>query len=172
MLYYVQTDQEPLQVEVTEEENGNLKVQLPSSQAVSVDLKAILGNKVFSVLIDGKSFDVHFEQAEEANQYTLTVNGIAYPVKVESERQHRLATLAPRSNLAGGDVSVKAPMPGLVTIVRVQEGDTVNQGDRLVVLEAMKMENELRAPRAGTIKTINVTAGQTVEQNKVLVVIE
>jgi biotin carboxyl carrier protein len=139
---------------------------------VTVDIKAVLGHKVFSVLIDGKSYEVYFEKGEEANQYSIVLEGVAYPVKVETERQHRLATLAPRSNAASGEVSIKSPMPGLVTIVRVQEGDTVNQGDRLVVLEAMKMENELRAPRAGMIKTINVKPGQTVEQNKVLVVIE
>lgn len=172
MLYYVQTDQDALPVEVVDTENGNFTVQLSSAQSVTVNLTAILGNKVFSVLIEGKSHEVYFEKSEEPNEYAVVIGGVAYPVKVESERQHRLATLTPRSNVGSGEVSIKAPMPGLVTIVRVQVGDQVEQGDRLVVLEAMKMENELKSPRAGTVKAVNVSAGQTVEQNKVLVVLE
>lgn len=123
-------------------------------------------------MVEGKSHEVFFEKGEEPDQYQVGLAGSIHTVQIQTERQHRLSTLAPRTNLATGEVSVKAPMPGLVTIVRVQAGDTVNQGDRLVVLEAMKMENELRAPRAGIVKAVNISAGQTVEQNKVLVVLE
>ena len=102
----------------------------------------------------------------------MTLDGRVYTIGVETERQHRLNSLAPRQNLHTGEVQVKAPMPGLVSIVAVEVGQTVEQGQRIAILEAMKMENELRAPRAGTVKALNVQPGQTVEQNKVLAVIE
>ncbi|NWJ98178.1 MAG: acetyl-CoA carboxylase biotin carboxyl carrier protein subunit [Chloroflexi bacterium] len=93
-------------------------------------------------------------------------------MKVETERQHRLSALAPRDNLLAGELVVKAPMPGLVTTIAVEIGQIVAKGDRLMVLEAMKMENELRSPKAGTVKTIHIEAGQTVEQNRPLLVLE
>lgn len=68
-----------------------------------------------------------------------------------------------------GDGRVKAPIPGLITHVRVQVGDSVEAGRALLVLEAMKMENEIRAPRSGTISALHVSPGQTVARNEVLV---
>jgi len=67
------------------------------------------------------------------------------------------------------DGRVKAPIPGLITRVRVAEGDQVEAGQRLMVLEAMKMENEIIAPRSGFVRTLNVQAGQSVMLGEVLI---
>jgi biotin carboxyl carrier protein len=71
----------------------------------------------------------------------------------------------------GGEVSIRPPMPGLIVRVPVVEGQTVSKGETLMILESMKMENELKSPRDGTVHRIYVSAGENVEQNKVLVTI-
>lgn len=68
----------------------------------------------------------------------------------------------------GGEFQLKAPMPGLVVSVLVNEGDAVEKGQVLVVLESMKMQNELKAPRPGTVGRVRVKAGETVEQKQTL----
>lgn len=85
---------------------------------------------------------------------TVTVNGVAYDVTVEET--------------AGGAVAVNAPMPGNILDVRVKPGDSVKAGDTLVVLEAMKMENEISAPQDGTIASVNVAKGDTVGSGDLL----
>jgi 3-methylcrotonyl-CoA carboxylase alpha subunit len=71
--------------------------------------------------------------------------------------------------VSGGEFSLKAPMPGLVVAVPVAEGETVSKGQNLVILESMKMQNELRAPRDGVVQRVRVKAGERVEQNQLLV---
>ena len=172
MFYYVTTEEETLRIEVIDDPDGHTHVRLPDGREMKVDFKLLLGDDFFSMLIDNQSHEVYVEQGESRGDYRVALDDQMYDLKVETERQHRLAALAPRSNLQTGEFTVKAPMPGLVSIVSVEVGQTVEQGQRLVVLEAMKMENELRAPRAGTVKALNVQAGQTVEQNRALVVLE
>lgn len=72
----------------------------------------------------------------------------------------------------GGEFKLKPPMPGKIVGIKVNPGDAVKKGQVLVVLEAMKMQNELPAPRDGVVKTVGVTVGQTVEGKDVLVVLE
>jgi biotin carboxyl carrier protein len=76
------------------------------------------------------------------------------------------------ARVPSGEVAVKAPMPGLVVAVAATSGQEVKIGQGLIILEAMKMENELRAPRAGRVKAIRVSPGQVVDKDQVLVVIE
>jgi len=69
----------------------------------------------------------------------------------------------------GGEISVNAPMPGLIVAVTVEEGHEVTRGQTVVILESMKMQNELKAPRDGVVQRISVKSGETVEQNKILI---
>jgi biotin carboxyl carrier protein len=96
-------------------------------------------------------------------------------VDVEPEARARLrdrATRAAGGRGRGGPVELRAIIPGRVVSVEVADGDEVAAGSRVLVVEAMKMQNELRAPRAGTIRRLAVGAGQTVELGDVLLVIE
>ncbi|MGV2434812.1 MAG UNVERIFIED_CONTAM: acetyl-CoA carboxylase biotin carboxyl carrier protein subunit [Anaerolineae bacterium] len=68
-----------------------------------------------------------------------------------------------------GEVVIKSPMPGLIVQVLVEEGQTVQKGATLLILESMKMQNELKSPRDGIIQRISVGAGDTVEQNRILI---
>ena len=95
--------------------------------------------------------------------YTITVNGNVYDVTVEEGT----GSAAPAG--AQGAVKVNAPMPGKILKVNATAGAAVKKGDVLVVLEAMKMENEICAPQDGTIATVECAAGDSVESGKVLV---
>jgi biotin carboxyl carrier protein len=110
--------------------------------------------------------------------YTITVNGNVYDVTVEegtgsSAPAEKTAApkAAPKAAPAGaqGAVKVNAPMPGKILKVNAAAGAAVKKGDVLVVLEAMKMENEICAPQDGTVATVECAAGDSVESGKVLV---
>ncbi|HEY0069598.1 MAG TPA: acetyl-CoA carboxylase biotin carboxyl carrier protein subunit, partial [Chloroflexia bacterium] len=95
-----------------------------------------------------------------------------YEVKVHTEREWRLMKVAPKQVSHSGSMVINAPMPGLVKAVLVESGAEVDAGTRLVVLEAMKMENEITAPRAGRVSQVHVEAGSVVEAGKPLVTLE
>ena len=110
--------------------------------------------------------------------YNITVNGVAYSVSVEETAAGAapVAAAAPAAPAApkaaagaAGAVTVKAPMPGNILDVKVSAGASVKAGDVLVILEAMKMENEILAPQDGTVASVNVNKGDTVNSGDVLV---
>ena len=111
--------------------------------------------------------------------YTITVNGNVYDVTVEegtgstagAAKAAAPKAAAPKAAPAGaqGAVKVNAPMPGKILKVNVNAGAAVKKGDVLLVLEAMKMENEICAPQDGTVATVECAAGDSVESGKVLV---
>lgn len=114
-------------------------------------------------------------------QYTITVNGVAYDVTVEEknggvvsapkavEKSAPAAAApvasAPQAAAKEGNVAVSAPMPGKILAVKAKEGDSVKAGDVLLVLEAMKMENDIVAPQDGVVASINVKVGDSVESD-------
>jgi biotin carboxyl carrier protein len=107
---------------------------------------------------------------EEDGRYVVHVEGEAYSIRVEEETRYIIRT---RGGAAGsGGQVLKAPMPGRVVLVEVTVGQAVQPGDGLVILEAMKMENEFKATAAGTVKEVRVESGQTVNPGDVLLVIE
>ncbi len=113
-------------------------------------------------------------------QYKVTVNGTAYEITLEAIDAKDVnaapapapaaATPNPAASNADGE-TVTAPMPGNILDVKVQNGAAVKKGDVLLILEAMKMENEIIAPVDGTVKSVNVTKGASVETGAVLLVI-
>ena len=111
-----------------------------------------------TVILDGKSYAASIDG--NANDVSVTIAGYRYDCELEDERE-RAANLAAREASKGGGV-VKAVMPGVVVEVLVAEGDTVAAGQPLLILEAMKMQNEIGAPGDGAVKSIHVKAGQAV----------
>lgn len=116
-------------------------------------------------------------------KYVVKVNGKVYEVELESVSEAQGHVEAPKAEVAkpapqaapapvaGEGASVKAPMQGNINDIKVSVGQTVNKGDTLLILEAMKLENEIVAPVSGTVKSIHVSKGQTVDNGTVLVVL-
>jgi len=104
--------------------------------------------------------------------YTLWVDGYRFDVEALDERTRAIRELAAASTGPGGPAPLKSPMPGMIVRVNVAAGDAVQVGQGLVVIEAMKMENELRATGAGNVKRVHVTAGTAVEKGALLVEME
>jgi len=131
-----------------------------------VDFESIQQQPVYSLLVDGRSFESYVFPGDDAWQVLL--RGVLYEVVVEDERERRLRSAA-RSRIAEhGEFHLRAPMPGLVVSVPVAEGQAVQKGDVLVILESMKMQNELRSPRAGTVTRLRVKQGDSVELKQTL----
>jgi biotin carboxyl carrier protein len=101
----------------------------------------------------------------------VLIRGALYAVRVEDEREKRLRAAAGGHAHIAGEYNLKAPMPGLIVSVPVSEGQTVQKGDILVILESMKMQNELKSQHTGTVTRVRVQAQQSVEQNQVLVTV-
>ncbi|MBI5712499.1 MAG: acetyl-CoA carboxylase biotin carboxyl carrier protein subunit [Chloroflexi bacterium] len=101
----------------------------------------------------------------------MLLRGDLYDVKVEDERAVRLAKSAGGAVAQSGDFHLKSPMPGLIVAIVVNEGQTVKKGDILVILESMKMQNELKSPREGTVSRLKAKGGDTVEQNQILLTV-
>jgi biotin carboxyl carrier protein len=126
----------------------------------------------YSFLIGGKSYEVFARRlAQSEGTYEILLAGQRFEVTVEDERT-RMLEGGTRAGGSIGAAKIQAPMPGLVVNVLLEVGASVEQGQVVIVLEAMKMENDLVSPIAGTIKEIKVGKGQTVEQGAVLVLVE
>ncbi|MBA2285311.1 MAG: biotin/lipoyl-binding protein [Ktedonobacteraceae bacterium] len=129
----------------------------------------------FSLLIDGVSYDIFARRLDkpdegESQTYEVLIGDQRIEVQVEDERAKALiGTITSASD--SGETLIRAPMPGLVIGTPVEAGAEVARGQTVIVLEAMKMENDLAAPRAGTIKEVRASKGQTVNQGDILVVI-
>ena len=105
-------------------------------------------------------------------RYALSIDGRRYEVEALDERTRAIRQLSAASAGPAGPAPLLAPMPGLIVRVNVVVGDSVKAGQGLVVMEAMKMENELRSGSAGVVKTIRATPGTAVERGAVLVELE
>ena len=145
---------------------------LVGGEPVDVHLAPLPGTPLYHLLLAGESWTVAAQPLEGDGRWALGVVGERVEVAVRDERTRE--TDAPEGGAAPattGPVVVRAPMPGLVVRVEVADGQRVDAGAGLVVVEAMKMENELRAARAGVVQTVHVTAGQAVEKGVPLVTI-
>jgi biotin carboxyl carrier protein len=127
------------------------------------------GRTNYSLIVDNRSFEIEVDNTDD--EYRVLVDGRNYRIHLVDERRMRVGGAQSGMELQGQQ-KVSVPMPGKVTAVLVSENDTVEKGQGLVIVEAMKMENEVRSPIAGVVKEIKVKAGETVEGGAVLVVVE
>jgi biotin carboxyl carrier protein len=135
-----------------------------------VDLHQSGVPELYSLLLNGASYELLMEIARF--NYGVTLRGERFDVQIEDERTRRLNAGRKMAALPEGELKVLAPIPGLVIKVLVEAGDEIHEGQALVLLEAMKMENEIRALRGGVVHRIEVAPGQRVEQNGVLLILE
>jgi len=127
-------------------------------------------NGHFHILHQNKSYQAEIVKIDYATKsVALTINNHRFTVDVKD----RFDLLLEKMGIAGSSASkvniIKAPMPGLIITLKVNEGDTVKAGDQLLILEAMKMENILKSTGDGVVRKINVKKGDSVEKNQVLI---
>lgn len=124
----------------------------------------------FHIIKDHKSYNVEVEKADiKEKTFTISVNGNKYQLAVKDKFDELLHSLGLDAMASKKVNEIKAPMPGLVLEVKINEGDTVKKGDAILVLEAMKMENNIKSPTDGIVKKIHVKKGMAVEKNQVLI---
>jgi biotin carboxyl carrier protein len=139
-----------------------------AGRALRASLSTRPGTPVRLLLLDGSPEALAVESAGEGS-WLLTRRGDRSEVEVLDERLRQIRVLAGAAAGTGGPAVLRAPMPGLVVRVEVEVGQRVDSGAGVVVLEAMKMENELRAAAAGVVRTVRVRAGEAVEKGQLLV---
>jgi len=135
----------------------------------------------FSVKVDGKVYDVELKTIDKENPFPIKVNDVLFRVELKPTAR-RVALKTPESTAFISvtkpsrrtvvEGAVTAPMAGKIVSVLVEDGDSVNVGDVLCVLEAMKMENEITAPKAGIVEEIKVSEGMPVNEGEALVIIK
>jgi len=135
-----------------------------------VDMRSIDGSSLYSLLVDERSYELFVE--EGTGEYRVLLDGDLYVAHIKDEWSWHLARAKRASVAPPGEVSIRAPMPGLVVAVPVTVQQRVQAGQGVVIMEAMKMENELRTPCDGVVHTVRVNPGDTVKQGQVLVTIK
>lgn len=140
--------------------------------------------KKFSFTINGNQYDVEIKGVEDSIA-EIEVNGTTYDVEVHREvKKSKTPTLVRsevptkrqdskiKKNLSTSSKSIKAPLPGNIIDIMVSEGDEVKKGQKLLIYEAMKMENEVRSDRDGVVKSIKVAKGDSILEEQELIEIE
>jgi len=157
-------DGRPVQVEVRERA-GRYDVML-DGRTLDVDVQET-GSGFLSLIVDGRSHEVGLHR--QGGTFTAVLRGRCLSVElVEASR----GSVAVSRKAAAGPARITAPMPGRIVRVLIQPDQEVRAGDGMLVMEAMKMENELRAPRAGRVRQLEAREGQAVETGALLVVLE
>jgi acetyl/propionyl-CoA carboxylase alpha subunit len=136
------------------------------------ELSDIEGSPVRMVKVGTHVYRVVAEKRQGRGKYTLWVDGYRFECEALDERTRAIRDLSAASATPTGPASIIAPMPGLIVRINVSVGDRVEAGQGMVVMEAMKMENELRAMAPGSVTRVNVTAGTAVEKGTLLVELE
>jgi biotin carboxyl carrier protein len=139
-------------------------------RVLAVDFNPVSGQPVYSLLVDGQSVEAYVYPGEE--KWEVLLMGRQFQVMVEDERDKRLRAAAGGSISETGEYHLKAPMPGMVVSILVEEGQKIEKGQVMLILESMKMQNELKSPRAGTVGRLRVKPGESVEQRQTLLSVQ
>jgi pyruvate carboxylase subunit B len=161
MKYYVRVNGQEIEVSV---DGDQVTV---GGRTMTASLEAVPGSPLRHLVIDGHSFAIPVEP-KGRGEWTLMPHGERFDVEVVDERTRHIRGLTSTGDRRSGPAALKAPMPGLVVRVQVEVGQRVTAGTPVVVLEAMKMENQLKAPSAAVVTAVHVSAGEAVEKGRVL----
>ncbi len=191
--YKLQVHEKTYLIELEETDNGfvSVVIETESGNKIKKDLELEsldTERAVFSVVIDSKAHLVELEQSDNhRSSFSILLDGKPHVVKVapiiskaqvssahinfsDSDSTHLIASNDAVKSVTAG--IVKAPLVGTVVSIKINPGDSVSQGDVLLILEAMKMENEIRAPKDGIVKELKVTKGEKVSSGDILAIIE
>ena len=152
--------------------NEELEFELTAADLKNADIQQFKDGK-YHLILEGKS--LHYEvEWVDLNEKTvhLKSNGKVYRISIRDELDVLIESMGLETEEGALESTVNAPMPGLVLEVFVSPGDEVGEGDQLLILEAMKMENVIKSPGAGQIKKVEVGKGESVEKGAVLIEFE
>ena len=167
MKYIVELNGERHKVNLTGD-----SIAYENESPTTAGLSDIEGSPVRMVKIGAEVFRVVVEKREGRGRYFLWIDGYRFEAEALDERRRALRDLSGANAGPSGPAPIVAPMPGLIVRVTVAPGDTVEAGQGVVVMEAMKMENELRATGPGKVRSVEVAPGVAVEKGMLLVSLE
>jgi biotin carboxyl carrier protein len=167
MKYSVQLNDERKAVSI--EPDG---VRYEDAAPVHAELSDVAGSPVRMVKVGTYVYRVLAEKKQGRGRYALWIDGYRFDTEALDERTRAIRDLSAANAPPAGPAPIVAPMPGLIIRVTVNPGDEIQAGHGVVVMEAMKMENELRAITSGRVKSVLVTPGTAVEKGTVLVELE
>jgi len=147
-------------------QNGEIRVD---GKSVGVDL-CRMDSTTFSVLLDGNS--VRIVASKRGGVYHVLLNSEEHEIRVETDRQRLLREFSDTVPETRARSEIRAPMPALIVKIEVEVGEEVKEGQGLLILEAMKMENEIKAHQSGRVKQILVSNGKPVDKGEVLIRLE
>lgn len=164
MKYYTKVNEKEFIIDI-----GQDDTILVNDELYTIDFKILPISGLASLLINNQSLEAVVEERDD--HWEVLTKGELYNVNVQDERAFRLAQARGIDISDSGETVVKAPMPGLIIKVLVEEGEIIEQGQQVIILESMKMENELKAQRGGLVTAVKTEADASVEKDQVLVVI-
>ncbi|MFQ5650372.1 MAG: DUF2118 domain-containing protein [bacterium] len=166
MKYFASIDDREIALEIDDDAGTTVSLNGSSSQSELIAIK----DHLLSLKLDGRSYQVFIES--NGNHYVVSLNGKKYEVTLDDEKSRLIKSLIKLEDSGHGHAEVKAPMPGLIVKILATEGQRIKKGDSLCIIEAMKMENEIRSNVEGTVTRIHTKEKESVDKDAVLMVIE
>jgi len=152
--------------------NDSFEYDFKDSDTNKLDLLN-LSNSKLHVINNNKSFNITLEESNFLNkEYVVNVNSNRYSLKISNELDVLIKQLGFSVGSSKKANDIKAPMPGLILSINVKVGQKVNEGDQLLILEAMKMENSISSPKEGIVKSVHIKSGETVEKGTLMIELE
>lgn len=149
--------------------NDSHEFEFKNSDLEKLDLLKRSESK-FHIINNNKSFKVNLEKSDFNNrEYNVSVNANCYTVRISNEIDQLIKEMGFTIGSSIKPNSIKAPMPGIILSINVEENQEVKEGETLLILEAMKMENAISAPKDGIIKSIIAKSGETVDKGELLI---
>jgi len=170
MKYFTKVSGRELQVEVVESDGGFSLIVNGKPRHAEIDRIGSDSDNLFSLIIGNRSHQLFFEEAD--NGHWVSVDGHKFFVELEDEKTRFIRGLIKSDTTPQRLTEIKAPMPGLIIKLFVKENQPVKKGNGLVIIEAMKMENEIRANRDGTVGKILINEGDSVDKGAVLIIMK
>jgi biotin carboxyl carrier protein len=165
MKYITTIDDVDFEVEILNDHQVRL-----NDKIYEINFEEISSEMIYSIIVDGNAYEINI--SEEENEWYVLIQGTMYNAEVIDEREKRLREASGELALSSGEYTLIAPMPGLVVKVPIKVGKRVDKGDVLVILESMKMQNELKSPHKGTVTEVNIKKGDRVEKREAMVVLD
>jgi biotin carboxyl carrier protein len=163
--YFAELNGEEYQIELLSDNRAVI-----NGTQYTYDFEILRQHLSYSLLVDGMSFETNIYR--DNGFWEVLMRGKQFSILVEDERERHLRMASGQGSVEKGKFILQSPMPGLVIDIPVKEEQEVEEGAVLVILESMKMQNELIAPRAGKITRIHTKLHDNVERKQVLLVLE